>query len=234
MHEREGRRGAAPSGAPPSDAESPSTRDLILDVAERLFAAHGLEGVAVRDLARATGLTASSLYNHFPSKQAIYAAVLERGLRPLVELTTEAWPSGPLERDRMRPMLDRTLSHLAAHPSIATLLQRVLMEDAGKPDTRVAAWLRVLTSRWARLIRDAGMAAGWEEEELPHLTLALFVLTCAYFVSARTSNAVEPWSPDPFSPSEIAVQREFLEEAMFRLLGPRPRRRRRSPKKERR
>src|SRR3989449_11304042 len=61
------------------------TRELILDTAEHLFAARGVEGVAVRDLAREMGITASSLYNHFPGKQALYAAVLERGLGPIVE-----------------------------------------------------------------------------------------------------------------------------------------------------
>ena len=69
------------AGVPP-----PPTRDVILDTAERLFSAHGFDGVAVRDLAREMDLTASSLYNHFPSKQALYEAVLERGLRPIVEI----------------------------------------------------------------------------------------------------------------------------------------------------
>ena len=81
-------------GAPPEP--SLPTRDVILDTAERLFAVRGVDGVAVRDLAREMDLTAPSLYNHFPSKQALYDAVLERGLHPIVDLLVEAWHAGAL------------------------------------------------------------------------------------------------------------------------------------------
>ena len=46
-------------------AEPLPTREVILDAAEVLFAEHGVDGVAVRDLARELNLTPSSLYNHF-------------------------------------------------------------------------------------------------------------------------------------------------------------------------
>ena len=67
-----------------SSAPDPeSTRERILDVAEALFAERGLAGTAVRDIARRAGLTAPSLYNHFDGKQALYEAVLSRGVQPL-------------------------------------------------------------------------------------------------------------------------------------------------------
>ena len=87
-------RGRAPSRAEPPAAVP--TREAILDAAERLFSARGVDGVAVRDLAREMGLTPSSLYNHFSGKQALYEAVLERGLRPIVDLVAAA-PSGVLD-----------------------------------------------------------------------------------------------------------------------------------------
>ena len=59
--------------------QPPITRDRILDTAEALFAERGFAGTAVRDIAAAVGLTAASLYNHFAGKEALYAAVLERG-----------------------------------------------------------------------------------------------------------------------------------------------------------
>ncbi|MGH8701293.1 MAG: TetR/AcrR family transcriptional regulator, partial [Burkholderiales bacterium] len=62
---RKANRAASPETAPP-------TREVILDTAERLFAVHGVDSVALRDLARDMNLTAPSLYNHFPSKQALY------------------------------------------------------------------------------------------------------------------------------------------------------------------
>ena len=75
---------------------APPTRELILDTAERLFSARGVDGVAVRDLAREMGITAASLYNHFPSKQALYDAVVERGLGPIVAVVGQAWQPGAI------------------------------------------------------------------------------------------------------------------------------------------
>src|SRR5262249_58972533 len=92
MSARAARPGGASVGVP---APPPlPTREAILDAAERLFSARGVDGVAVRDLARELELTPSSLYNHFPGKQALYEAVLERGLRPIVELVQASWRRG--------------------------------------------------------------------------------------------------------------------------------------------
>src|ERR1044071_1545634 len=102
--------------------EALPTRELILDRAERLFAARGVDGVAVRDLAREMGITASSLYNHFPGKQALYAAVLERGLRPVGERVAGSWQPGGLGPGRVRATLDRLIPHLGRHPHLCQLL----------------------------------------------------------------------------------------------------------------
>ena len=40
----------------------------------------------MRDIARSVSLNPGSLYNHFSSKQVLYEAVLERGLRPMFDL----------------------------------------------------------------------------------------------------------------------------------------------------
>ena len=51
------------------------TREKILDEALTLFSEKGFEGTAVRDIASAVGITASSLYKHFESKDAIFEAI---------------------------------------------------------------------------------------------------------------------------------------------------------------
>lgn len=52
------------------------TRRRILDQALELFAARGYEAVSVGEIAEAAGIKAPSLYNHFPSKQAIFDALI--------------------------------------------------------------------------------------------------------------------------------------------------------------
>lgn len=215
-----------PRAAAPTAGEQP-TRELILDAAERLFAKHGLDGVAVRDLARETDLTPSSLYNHFPSKEALYDAVLERGFRPIVEMTAEAWQSGgALRADSVRTQIDQMVTHLAEHRDLAPLLQRVMLEDAGRPEPRIGKWIRLLSNEGTKLLRDAAGAAGWQPEEVPLLAFALFGMVYSYFINAQAIQAVAPWNSanDPFSARQLELQRRFLEQAVLRLLGPRPQR----------
>lgn len=53
------------------------TKQKIIDKALALFAAHGYDAVSVGEIAKAVGIKAPSLYNHYPSKQAIFDAIVE-------------------------------------------------------------------------------------------------------------------------------------------------------------
>lgn len=201
---------------------SPPTRDLILDTAERLFAARGVEGVALRELAREMGLTAPSLYNYFPSKQALYDAVLERGLRPIVEIVVEAWHPGALRPDRVRATIEELITHLTAHPHLGRLLQRALLDESGRFHARVGRWLSPLYREGLAVIRGTAAAAGWEPAEIPHLAVGLFGVVFSYFINVAALQTFAAWTGDPMSLRSLAQQRRFLEKALYRLLGPGP------------
>lgn len=53
------------------------TKTRILEKALELFSAQGYDSVSVDQIARAVGIKAPSLYNHFPGKRAIFDAILE-------------------------------------------------------------------------------------------------------------------------------------------------------------
>lgn len=52
------------------------TKQKILDKALELFSEQGYDAVSVGQIAKAVGIKAPSLYNHFPSKQAIFDALV--------------------------------------------------------------------------------------------------------------------------------------------------------------
>ena len=54
-----------------------NTKQKILDKALELFSNQGYDSVSVGEIAKAVGIKAPSLYNHFPSKQAIFEAIVE-------------------------------------------------------------------------------------------------------------------------------------------------------------
>jgi AcrR family transcriptional regulator len=62
-----------------------STRDRILDVAMELFGQNGYRGTSITAIEKAAGLTegAGGIYHHFPTKQALLQAGIERHLSRL-------------------------------------------------------------------------------------------------------------------------------------------------------
>jgi len=66
----------APTPGEPS-LNGASRREQILDAALQAFAARGFRGTTTRDIAAGVGITEAALYRHFPSKEAIYAAILD-------------------------------------------------------------------------------------------------------------------------------------------------------------
>ena len=53
------------------------TKQRILEKSLELFSTKGYDSVSAGEIAKAVGIKAPSLYNHFPSKQAIFDAIVE-------------------------------------------------------------------------------------------------------------------------------------------------------------
>ena len=56
----------------------PAMKDRILETADRLFYLQGIRAVGVDTIAAEIGISKRTLYNHFPSKDALISAYLER------------------------------------------------------------------------------------------------------------------------------------------------------------
>jgi TetR/AcrR family transcriptional regulator, fatty acid biosynthesis regulator len=58
-------------------------RDQILDRAAELVLSDGLAAISMEGVARATGVSKGLVYNYFPDRQALFAALLQREQRDL-------------------------------------------------------------------------------------------------------------------------------------------------------
>ncbi|MBD0711960.1 MULTISPECIES: TetR/AcrR family transcriptional regulator [unclassified Streptomyces] len=76
--------GPDPTPPPPSDGQG-STRDRLLDAAERLFLRRGVDQVSVRAVNAEAGLNPGAVHYHFGSREGLVGALLERELFPLWE-----------------------------------------------------------------------------------------------------------------------------------------------------
>ena len=62
-----------------------NTKEIILEKSLKLFAKDGFAAVSIRTIAAEVGIGNSALYKHFPSKQAIFDALVEDQKRKYLE-----------------------------------------------------------------------------------------------------------------------------------------------------
>jgi AcrR family transcriptional regulator len=79
-----------------------ATRQRILEVAGELFARQGFEATTTRDVARAAGIAAGTLFNYFPSKEAIVEHWIAEAYAP------------PCEPAEPRSLEEELFAHVAA------------------------------------------------------------------------------------------------------------------------
>jgi len=196
-------------------SDTPSTRDAILDAAERRFAERGFAAVSVREISTEAGLrNQASLYHHFRHKRALYEAVLARGIEPILALVSES--AEDAEREGYgENFVDRLVVYLADHPHLPRLIQRAALEDRRYLPSAIPRLLRPLYQQGVNVLAERG--GSWRPADLPHLATALYQLIFGYFASAALFEAVT--QQDPRSQVAVHRQRQFLKAALAKLFA---------------
>jgi len=83
-------RRSAMSIRPRRDQARLAARQTIMEEARKIFVAKGYEAVTMRDIAKATGYTASALYYHFKDKAELMMAICSEDFLKLAELFQSA------------------------------------------------------------------------------------------------------------------------------------------------
>ena len=192
----------------------------IMDAAEDLFATQGYDGTSLRQIADAVGIKEPGLYNHFSGKQALYEAVLHRGLSPLTEVLSAHLKHRkglPAYTDLPAVMTDLLL----ARPQMAALFQQAMQGDrASVGNQLVARWLETLFNQGMRSMEKMGphdAGAGDQHRATMAINLiAMFNLTTGYFLSQRAFESLA--SGDLQDPENIARQKRLLHKVIRAML----------------
>ena len=97
-------------------------RRLILEGATRLFARSGLRGVSLDEIAAASGVTKPVLYDHFPSKEALYLSALERVRGELLALGAQGVETPGSPEARVQAALLGFFGYARGQPEAMRLL----------------------------------------------------------------------------------------------------------------
>lgn len=151
--EAAGRLAEAAHGSAPGGAAR-----QILDAAARLLCRKGYEATTTRAIADMVGIKAGSIYHHFPSKDAIVGAVVNEGVRVVLDAVASALAALPPDADPRRRIETAARMHLLSSLENSDYTSACIRTFAFLPD-RIRADCREERRRyeeiWRTLVGDA-------------------------------------------------------------------------------
>jgi AcrR family transcriptional regulator len=195
------------------------TRERVLDVAEALFAERGYQGTALRDVAERVGLRIPSLYNHFASKDSLYAAVLERGMRPMLELLARFVEAGRGGGWDSAELVTEVMALLSRRPNLPRLVQHETLEGGQRLTPLLRDWVAPIFERALEMAETSSVGTRWHKEQVPLLVLAVYQIVVGYFSFAPFYQDLS--GEDLLSRAALARQTRFLAEVVDVLFADR-------------
>jgi len=106
-----------------------NTREEILGLSVPLFATDGFDGVSMRDIAAAVGVTPAALYHHFPDKEQLYLDAVGYAFEEKVGPLKSLLVGGGNPWDRLEAFVARFTHMLAKEKDFRRLMQWVLLDS---------------------------------------------------------------------------------------------------------
>jgi len=116
----------------PQQLRAHQTVAAVLDAVVRILKRDGLEGVTTNRIAEVAGVSIGSLYQYFPDKRAIFAALHDRHsdqMGRLVESTMLEHATAPLEK-LVRALVEALIEAHSVDPELHELLMREVPHGA--------------------------------------------------------------------------------------------------------
>ena len=188
-------------------------RKAILEAALEIFSAHGFRGSTIDRIAARAGLSKPNLLYYFPSKDAIYTAVLEdtlaSWLEPLAALDPQGDPIAEIGR-----YIDAKLEMSRRRPEASRLFANEILHGAPTIGDFLKGPLKALVDEKAAVIERWTKAGKLAPVDARHLIMMIWAVTQHYAdfdVQVRAVLGAEADKRDPTEAGGIAAARLFLE-----------------------
>lgn len=175
------------------EAKAALYRELVLEAAQSLFAAKGYAGTKMEDVAKAADFAPATLYKVFPSKEAIFQEVLERGVWGILEHSRSTARRAPTAVTALFQSLRGSHEYLIEHPEFLRIQLWETRSWAFEEAARSSAWdeaFKGLQNLFQRCIEE-GSVEGDDPILLAQMTLALQQTLLARWLATGASTPAE-------------------------------------------
>jgi AcrR family transcriptional regulator len=183
----------------PDEPGASTRREEILDAATRLFAERGYAGASLADIAERVGIRKASLFYHFDTKEAIYAAVLDRLVGSLREPLERIYDRGGSYAERLDAVTETIVMTLGSDAFAARLLVREAMDQ--EPGRALSPFLEGVVqvleagAAWIRAGQDAGEFAADDPKQVVLTALGVHLMPFAVSALAGRFMGVGAFKP---------------------------------------
>lgn len=185
-----------------------STRDKILAVSLRRFAADGFAGTSLNHIADEVGIKRPSLLYHFPSKEALYRATVLSAVSDWIEPLRDATIAVAQGWEQIERVLRSALQFFEERPELVRLARREAIDGGPFLTDEMGDAIRPLfdqATRWLEAEMDADRLRRYDAAQL---VITSYGAVLSYFSDAALVTTL--LGADPLAPSALEVRREHV------------------------
>ncbi|MET8688357.1 TetR/AcrR family transcriptional regulator [Streptomyces sp. NPDC004732] len=166
-------------------------REQLLDIGRTLFAAKGFEGTSVEEIAAKAGVSKPVVYEHFGGKEGLYAVVVDREMRQLLDMVTSALTAG-----HPRELLEQAAFALLDYIETYTDGFRILVRDSpvAQSTGTFASLISDIATQVEDILGQEFKGRGFDQKLAPLYAQALVgmvALTGQWWLDARKPKKAE-------------------------------------------
>jgi AcrR family transcriptional regulator len=139
-------------------------REQLIEIARGLFAERGVDGASVEEIATRAGVSKPIVYEHFGGKEGLYAVVVDREVRRLLDMMRSA-----LDADHPRDLLERAALALLEYVEQHSDGFRILVRDSplGSASGSYVSIISDIASRVEGILVDEFRRRGFDAKAAP-------------------------------------------------------------------
>jgi AcrR family transcriptional regulator len=160
-------------------------REQLIDIARTVFAERGFDGASVEEIAARAEVSKPVVYEHFGGKEGVYAVVVDREVRQLLDMMRDALTEGSA-----RVLLEQAAKALLDYIDQSSDGFRILVRDSplGSATGSYVSIMSDIASRVEGILVDEFKRRGFDAKSAPmyaQMLVGMVGMTGQWWLDAR-------------------------------------------------